>query len=812
MYNNNNNNNNTNTQIIRRNNSEGDDYVQFKSQQTIQREQSQQQQQQQQHPQLDELIGYKLYFPPKTNKIIENGDEKLNQEAILEKRHQFIQLSLPLFRDVCNETLYAPDENNTIPLDYQLLKNQIYRVEDQFEIRLRDDSEMVINCLGVVIYQVLYENVSESQRPKKKINIRIFHFEPLLQLKKLKANLIDKFVSLKGTVIRVGNVKPLVTQMQFICNKCSTRTPTQYFTEGKVTFPSNCLNHGCRGKIFEPDRSTAVTIDWQKIRIQEDADQKESSGIPKAFECEITDEMVETIVPGDIVTISGVVKVLRAEETGFQNQNKPVFLIYIDVNSIDSPKRTSGNGGKIETTSFSLKDMYGIKEIAEHPNIFKLISNSICPTIYGHELVKAGLTLALFGGSPNRSSNGSDKNKLSIRSDPHVLIVGDPGLGKSQMLTSIYHLSPRGVYVCGGYSSTTGLTVTLLREKGSGDFAIEAGALVLADQGCCCIDEFDKMTDEHPALLEAMEQQSVSIAKAGIVCNLPARTSVVAAANPVGGHYNRAKTVSENIKMSAPLLSRFDLIFILMDKPNTEKDHIISHNILNLHSNGSGVKKRKPQQSSSSSSATTNSSQYTHEEDHDKSLPLKQKLLITHGQEINLIPTVILRKYISYAKKYVSPRLSEEAIKVIQKFYLELRSKSTGSDSMPVTTRQLESLIRLAEARAKLELRETVTEQDAIDIVEIMRDSLLDTFEDEHGNIDFRRATGMSKSGLSKKYISIFNKEASKTGTSTFSKQELLQIVKEYKLPFENFNDVLEGLNNQGMILKSGNNKYTITR
>ncbi|KAN0025797.1 hypothetical protein ACTFIU_000060 [Dictyostelium citrinum] len=804
MYNNNNNNNNnnTNTQIIQRNNSDEDNYVQFKS-----REQSQQQQQQQQqrHPQLDDLIGYKLYFPPKTNKVIENGDEKLNQEAILEKRYQFIQLSLPLFRDVCNETLYAPDENNTIPLDYQLLRSQIYRPEDQFEIRLRDDSEMVINCLGVVIYQVLYENVSESQRPKKKINIRIFHFEPLLQLKKLKANLIDKFVSLKGTVIRVGNVKPLITQMQFTCVKCSTRTPTQYFTEGKVTFPSTCLNHGCKGKIFEPDRSTAVTIDWQKIRIQEDADQKESTGIPKAFECEITDEMVETIVPGDIVTISGIVKVLRAEETGYQHQNKPVFLIYIDVNSIDSPKRTTGTSGKIETTSFTLKDMYGIKEIAEHPNIFKLISNSICPTIYGHELVKAGLTLALFGGNPNRS-NSSDKNKLSIRSDPHVLIVGDPGLGKSQMLTSIYHLSPRGVYVCGGYSSTTGLTVTLLREKGSGDFAIEAGALVLADQGCCCIDEFDKMTDEHPALLEAMEQQSVSIAKAGIVCNLPARTSVIAAANPVGGHYNRAKTVSENIKMSAPLLSRFDLIFILMDKPNTEKDHIISNNILNLHSNGSSIKKRKPQSSS------TNSSQYGNEEDLDKSLPLKQKLLITQGQEINLIPTVILRKYISYAKKYVSPRLSEEAIKVIQNFYLELRSKSTSSDSMPVTTRQLESLIRLAEARAKLELRETVTEQDAIDIVEIMRDSLLDTFEDEHGNIDFRRATGMSKSGLSKKYISVFNKEASKTGTSTFSKQELLQIVKEYKLPFENFNDVLEGLNNQGMILKSGNNKFTITR
>ncbi|EGC40160.1 hypothetical protein DICPUDRAFT_146993 [Dictyostelium purpureum] len=759
----------------------------------------------------EQLIGYKLYFQNKKSKSVDSEDEVISDEEILEKRINFIKTSLPYFREICNKTIYAPDENNSIELSYQFLKNQVYKPEDQFDIKLRDEPEMVINCIGVVLYQVFYEDLSESQRPKKKINVRLFNFEPLLPLKKLKANLIDKFVSLKGTIIRVGNVKPLVTQMQFTCSKCGQKTPMQHFTEGKVILPTSCPTYGCKGKSFEPDRSSAITIDWQKIRIQEDVDQKESSGIPKSFECELSDDLVETVVPGDIVTISGVVKVLRAEEgSGFHNQGKPVFLIYIDVNSIDSPKRANNESGgsKLETTSFTVKDMYGIKEIAHHPNIFKLIAHSICPSIYGHELVKAGLTLALFGGNPLRSG-GSDRNKLSTRSDPHILIVGDPGLGKSQMLTSIYHLSPRGVYVCGGYSSTTGLTVTLLREKGSGDFAIEAGALVLADQGCCCIDEFDKMQEEHAALLEAMEQQSVSIAKAGIVCNLPARTSVIAAANPVGGHYNRAKTVSENIKMSAPLLSRFDLVFILLDKPNTQKDQIISSNIMNLHSDDTlDTKKRKAQRGG----GETDESTYCDEDEVDKSLPLKQKLEIPAGQKMNLIAQPLLRKYISYAKKYVHPTLSEEAIQVIQDFYLELRGNSSSSDSMPVTTRQLESLIRLAEARAKLELRIIVTEQDAIDIVEIMRDSLLDTFEDEHGNIDFRRASGMSNSSKVKSYFSIFLKEASRQNKLEFSKQELKQILQDHKLPYDNLDDILGTLNNQGMILKKNNNIYQIIR
>lgn len=222
--------------------------------------------------------------------------------------------------------------------------------------------------------------------------------------------------------------------------------------------------------------------------------------------------------------------------------------------------------------------------------MFRLLVHSLCPTIYGHEILKAGLLLGLMGGTQNKNS--------SVRCDIHILMVGDPGLGKSQMLQACCNIAARGVFVCGNTSTNSGLTVTMCRESG-GEYSLEAGALVLADQGCCCIDEFDKMSANHAALLEAMEQQTISIAKAGVVCSLPARTSILAAANPAGGHYNKAKTVSENLRLGAALLSRFDLVFILLDKPDEHLDGLLSEHVLALHA---GLKKRRTNNSFSTSS------------------------------------------------------------------------------------------------------------------------------------------------------------------------------------------------------------------
>ncbi|ELR17905.1 MCM8 protein [Acanthamoeba castellanii str. Neff] len=466
-----------------------------------------------------------------------------------------------------------------------------------------------------------------------------------------------------------------------------------------------------------------------------------------------------------------------------------MFVIYLDANVVENCKQMD----KLEAVDFSLVDLQMITDIASQENLFSLIVNSLCPTIFGHQLVKAGLMLALFAGT----RRGHDKDTLPIRSDSHVLVVGDPGLGKSQLLQAVSNVAPRGVYVCGSYSSSSGLTVTLFKEKGSGDYALEAGALILGDQGVCCIDEFDKMPNEHQSLLEAMEQQSISIAKAGIVCSLPARTAVIAAANPVGGHYNRAKTVAENLKMSEAVLSRFDLVFILLDKPDEQRDQMISDHVMALHSAQKKVHRKRKK--------------VENEEDPTKRKSLLQRLDPSLIPADTLIPPLLVRKYIAYAKKYVSPKLSVEASVVLQNFYISLRKKHRASDSTPITTRQLESLIRLSEAKAKAELRDVVTEEDARDVVELMQSSLFDLFEDEYGNLDFRRTTGVSKSGQVKAFVQALSKVAARESNSVFTKVELNQVMSDINLRLDiSFDDFIDRLNIQGFLLKSGPNAYKL--
>lgn len=316
-----------------------------------------------------------------------------------------------------------------------------------------------------------------------------------------------------------------------------------------------------------------------------------------------------------------------------------------------------------EYCDFSKRDLYGIQEIFHSENIFKLLVHSFCPSIYGHELVKAGILLALFGG---RKKMRNSRHEPEIRSGIHILIVGDPGLGKSQMLSAACRLASRGIFVCGNTSTTSGLTVTMLKDRESGEPALEAGALVLSDQGVCCIDEFDKMS-EHSALLEVMEQQSVSVAKSGMVCTLPARTSIIAAANPAGGHYEKSKSISENLKTNAAILSRFDLIYIIIDDPNSDFDTFLSRHVAQLHSDQTSETIRHSEEefiniASQKTPAPGSSTQ-----------GLRDYLKLKKAEVIDIIPPQILKKYVSYARTYVHPTLSEKAAKYIRETYMAMR-------------------------------------------------------------------------------------------------------------------------------------------
>ncbi|KAJ7972447.1 DNA helicase [Quillaja saponaria] len=702
---------------------------------------------------------------------------------------------------------------------------------EEFYAMLEEKPKIALLCMSAAVHKAL-TSICENYMLEDgvKINIRLHNSpETMIALKNLKAAYIDKLVSVRGTVVKISTVRPLVVEMSFECAKCKQRI-SRFFPDGKFSPPSTCSFHGCKSKNFNPMRSTARTIDFQKIRLQEllRPEDHEEGRVPRTVECELTQDLVDACIPGDVVTVTGIIRGINTYmDIGggkSKNKNQGFYYLYLEVVSIKNSKSQSTpedmqvSNPKARPTelldlfSFSSRDLeFIVKFSKEHgSDLFKQILQSICPSIYGHELVKAGITLALFGGVRKHSM---DQNKVPVRGDIHVIVVGDPGLGKSQLLQAAAAVSPRGIYVCGNATTKAGLTVAVVKDPLTSDYAFEAGAMVLADSGLCCIDEFDKMSAEHQALLEAMEQQCVSIAKAGLVASLSARTSVLAAANPVGGHYNRAKTVNENLKMSAALLSRFDLVFILLDKPDELLDKQVSDHIMSLHARGGDSPAAKKLRGDMSSAPKTAASHNVEGGDMGircSSLVSRLRLHPQTDGDFVPLPAQLLRKYIGYARTFVSPRMSKPAAEILQKFYLKLRDRNTSADGTPITARQLESLVRLAEARARLDLREEITTQDAMDVVEIMKESLYDKYVDEHGIVDFGRSGGMSQQKEAKRFLNALNKQSELQQKDCFSISEMYGLADRIGLRVPDIDTLVDNLNSVGYLLKKGPKSYQV--
>ena len=546
---------------------------------------------------------------------------------------------------------------------------------------VEDNPEQFINAASTAVKNVMKVVDPDYYKKVDRFHARFRNPPEKLALRKIRSVHIGKFVQVEGILTRASEVKPLLIKAMFLCTKCGYLYEIPQ--DKGYTEPNICENQSCRKKgPFKLLMEESTFTDWQKIRIQEMPEELPPGQLPRNLDVIIRDDLVDIARPGDRV---GIIGVLRSVPDFTKGRLKtPTFSVYLASNNIDVFEKGLG---KIEISPEEEQEIFNL---ATDVWIHQKLIRSIAPSIYGYENIKEAIALLLFGGTSKVLPDG-----MKIRGESNILLVGDPGTAKSQMLQYVARIAPRALYTSGKGSTAAGLTAAVMRDSDTGEMTLEAGALVLSDMGVACIDEFDKMrAEDRVAIHEAMEQHTVSIAKAGIVATLNARTSILAAANPHLGRYNIHKTPAENIRLPVTILSRFDLLFAITDKPDAEHDREIAEHILKLH------KKR----------------------DDVIEAPINP---------------VLLRKYIAFAKSKIYPKLTSEAGEQLQEFYLRMRKAGEAANApVPITARQLEALVRISEARAKMALRDEVSIEDAEAAIRLMKYTLQQFGVDENGRYD----------------------------------------------------------------------------
>lgn len=526
-----------------------------------------------------------------------------------------------------------------------------------------------------------------------------------INIRDLRSEHLGKFVAIEGLIRRATEVRPKLQEAAFQCARCSTviKIPQE---DMALKEPLECYKEqgGC-GKTAASTRfhllttKESVFIDTQKLEIQESPEGLKGGAQPQRLVAYAEDDIAGEINPGDRVVLNGILCSAQRRERGIKST---LFDIFLNINSIEIEEY------EYEEVEITPEEEEAILALSKDKGIYQKIISSIAPSIYGMETEKEALGLQLFGGI---SKVMEDKTK--IRGDIHILLVGDPGTAKSQVLTYITNLAPRGIYAAGKGTSAAGLTAAVVREPefGEGRWTLEAGALVLADKGLACIDEIDKISEQdRSAIHEGMEQQTVSIAKAGITATLHCRCALLGAANPIAGRFDEYRAIGEQINLPPALLSRFDLIFPITDKPNKERDGEMAEHILKLHHGGEIHEFRK------SKEVSGEAGRYTAEDEE----------MFAKSVQPEIDPD-LLRKYIAHARR-IYPVMTKEAEDALREYYVRLRSQGIGSEgttvAIPITPRQLEAFVRLSEASARIRLSEEITREDAERAIRIMEHCL----------------------------------------------------------------------------------------
>ncbi len=600
-----------------------------------------------------------------------------------------------------------PNEQKSLYIDWEDLYRFDPHLADDFRTKpeqLREYAEEALRLYDLPV------DVSLGQA-----HVRVRGLPEQTDIREIRADHRGNLIAVQGIVRKATDVRPKITTAAFECQRCGTltRIPQE---GGDFQEPHEC--QGCeRQGPFRINYDQSEFIDAQKLRVQESPEGLRGGETPQSVDINIEDDITGEVTAGDHVQVSGV---LKLDQQGSEREKSPMFDFYMNGMAVEIEDE------QFEEMDIDDEDKKEIIELSNEPDIYEKMEKSIAPSIYGYEKEKRAMIFQLFSGVTKHLPDGS-----RTRGDLHMLLIGDPGTGKSQMLQYVREIAPRSVYTSGKGSSSAGLTAAAVRDDfGDGQqWTLEAGALVLADQGIAAVDELDKMrSEDQSAMHEALEQQSISVSKAGINATLKSRCSLLGAANPTYGRFDQYEPIGEQIDLDPPLISRFDLIFTVTDNPDEEKDAELADHIIKTNYAGELNTHREHM----------SNSDYTEEEVENVTEDVAPE-----------IDAELLRKYIAYAKRNCYPTMTEEAKSEIQEFYVQLRSQGSDEDApVPVTARKLEALVRLAEASARVRLSDTVEKEDADRATSIARYCLEEIgLDPETGEFDADVIeTGTSKS------------------------------------------------------------------